>query len=118
VTISFCAWRSGAMRTTFHTRPSFSIPRISHADGSSSRRPRPWAADRGKAWWLWCQASPSDGSASQKTLVEWSSTSKRRWPKKWQTELIDHVTWWMKKIRTRPPHSRPVSAPVSRPVMR
>ena len=26
-TISFCAWRSGAMRTTFHTRPTRSIAR-------------------------------------------------------------------------------------------
>ena len=26
-------------------------------------------------------------------------------PKKWQTELIDQVTWWTRKIRTGPPHS-------------
>ena len=114
-TISFCAWRSGAMRTTSHTRPSFSIARMTPAEGSSSRRPMPCTAERGKAWWLWCHASPSVGRASQKTLVEWSSTSKRRRPRKWQTELIDHVTWWMKNTRTRPPQSRPVSAPVISP---
>ncbi|MEJ7715909.1 MAG: nitroreductase/quinone reductase family protein [Thermoleophilaceae bacterium] len=38
------------------------------------------ALDRGagKAWWLWCQASPSEGRASQKTLVDLSSVSNRR----------------------------------------
>ena len=87
-TISFWAWRSGVIATTFHTRPTFSIAADDHADGSSSQRPRPWRAERGNAWWLWCQDSPSDGSASHQTLVDWSSTSKRRRPKKWQTELI------------------------------
>jgi hypothetical protein len=42
---------------------------------------------------LWCHDSPSEGSASQKTLVEWSSTSKRRRPKKWQIELTDRSAW-------------------------
>src|SRR5215207_8289331 len=62
-----------------------------------------WTAERGNAWWLWCQDSPNDSSDSQKTLVEWSSTANRRVPKKWQTELIDQVTWWSRKIRTAPP---------------
>ena len=43
---------------------------ITSAEGSSSQRRRPCTAERGKAWWLWCQDSPSEGSASQKTLVE------------------------------------------------
>ena len=58
---------------------------------------------------MWCQDSPNESSESQKTLVEWSSTAKRRVPKKWQTELIDQVTWWSMKIRTAPPQSAPVS---------
>ena len=61
--------------------------RMTAADGSSSQARRPCAAERGKAWWLWCQASPSDGSASQKTFVEWSSTAKRRRP----GEVADRV---------------------------
>ena len=44
-----------------------------------------------------------------------SSTGPRRRsggaPKKWQTELIDQVTWCCRKMRTKPPQSRPVSAP-------
>ena len=92
---------------------------MSHADGSrpDSAFDRPCCAERGNVWWLWCHASPKLGSASHHTFVEWSSTAKRRRPKKWQIELIDHVTWCSRKIRTRPPQSRPVSAPLSRPVM-
>src|SRR3712207_7427561 len=71
------AWRSGEMRTTFHARPSFSMPRMTSAERSTSYQRRPWAAERGNAWWLWCHASPSEGTASQATFVEWSSTSKR-----------------------------------------
>jgi hypothetical protein len=56
--------------------PTMIVPEM-----SISRRRRPWCAERGNAWWLWCQASPSDGSASQATLVDWSATSKRRRPK-------------------------------------
>ena len=41
---------------------------------------RPWKAERGKAWWLWCQASPSEASESHQTFVEWSSAAKRRAP--------------------------------------
>ena len=85
-------------------------------DGSSSQRRRPWTAERGKAWWLWCQASPREASESHQTLVEWSSVAKRRRPWKWQIELIDQVMWWTKKIRTSPPQSSPVSAPASVPV--
>ena len=69
-------------------------------------------------WWLWCQDSPIENGASQKTLVEWSSTSKRRVPKKWQTELIDQVMWWARKIRTGPPHSAASNAPRPVPVTR
>ena len=32
----FCAWRSGVIRTTFQARPTFSIARITSADGSTS----------------------------------------------------------------------------------
>src|SRR3954452_24208664 len=86
---------------------------ISAAEMSTSHHFRPCLADRGNAWWLWCQDSPKDGSASQKTLVEWSSVAKRRRPKKWQTLLIDHVTWCSIDTRTRPPHSSAVSGPCS-----
>ena len=57
---SRCCWRSGEIRTTFHARPSRCIAQMIAPDGSSSQRRRPWTAERGKAWWLWCQASPSE----------------------------------------------------------
>ena len=43
------SWRSGEMRTTFLATPSFSSAVITSAEGSSSQRRRPWAAERGKA---------------------------------------------------------------------
>ena len=63
------------------------------ADGSSSHARRPCAAERGNAWWLWCQDSPSDGSASQNDVRRVVLDVEAPRPKKWQTELIDHVTW-------------------------
>ncbi len=63
------------IRTTFHAQPTRTIPRMIQPDGSSSNQRIPWLAARGNAWWLWCQASPSDGSASQATFVDRSSTS-------------------------------------------
>ena len=92
-----------------------SIARMSQADGSSSQRPQ---AVGGRARERVVVVVPRLAERRQRqpeTLVEWSSMSKRRRPKKWQTELIDHVTWWTKKTRTRPPQSSPVSAPVSAP---
>ena len=82
------------MRTTLRARPSFSRPLITSAEGSSacSQRRSPWAAERGNAWWLWCQDSPNESSDSQATLVDWSSVSNRRVPRKWQTELTLHVS--------------------------
>ena len=73
------------------------------AEMSSSHHFRPWTAERGKAWWLWCQDSPSENGASHQTLVDLSSMSKRRRPKMWQIEFTDQVTWWTKKMRTSPP---------------
>jgi len=35
----------------------------------------------------------------------------------WQIELMLHVTWCSRKIRTAPPHSSPLSAPAQVPVM-
>ena len=46
---AFIAWRSGLIRTTFHASPSFSSPRITSAEGSTSKRRRPWAAEVGNA---------------------------------------------------------------------
>jgi hypothetical protein len=48
-TAAFAAWRSALTRTTFHASPSFSGPRITSAEGSTSKRRRPWAADVGNA---------------------------------------------------------------------
>ena len=92
--------------------PTRSIAQMTIGEMSISKRPRPWRAERGKAWWLWCHDSPNVGIASQATFVDLSSTSKRRRPKKWQTELIDHVAWCRKNIRTKPAHSSVHSAPV------
>ena len=95
---SFCAWRSARSRTRSTPARDSRRPPMSAAEGSISYHFRPWRAERGNAWWLWCQASPSDGRASQNTFVDSSSTSNRRRPKKWQTELIDQVTWCSRKI--------------------
>ena len=73
VAASFARARSGVTLTTSQASPTRARPRISQPEGSSSYQRRPWKADCGKAWWLWCQASPSDGSASQKTFVDSSS---------------------------------------------
>ena len=78
---SLACWRSGVIRTTFLAMPTFSIAQMSIAEMSTSNLPRPWRAERGKAWWLWCQDSPKVGIASQATFVDLSSTSKRRLPK-------------------------------------
>src|SRR4029453_5410670 len=100
----------------FLASPTFSIAPINKAEGSISQRRRPWTAERGKAWWLWCQDSPRKGSPNQNTFVERSLVSKRRLPKKWHTEFTLHVTWCTKKMRTRPPHRNAVSAPARVPV--
>ena len=109
------ACRSGEMRTTFQARPTRSSAPITQAEGSISRRRRPCTAERGKAWWLWCQDSPKEISESHATFVLWSSSGKRRRPKKWHTELMDQVTWWSRNARTRPPHTRPRTAPSTPP---
>jgi hypothetical protein len=110
---SFAAWRSGEMRTTVWISLRRSMTLMTAAEMSISHGLRPWTAERGNAWWLWCQDSPNVGIASQATFVDLSSTSKRRRPKKWQTELIDHVAWCRKNIRTKPAHSSVHSAPDS-----
>ena len=48
---AFALIRSGATRTTFQARPTFSSAQITAADGSRSRSARrnPWAAEVGKA---------------------------------------------------------------------
>ncbi len=77
-------WRSGAIRTTFQASPTRSIAEIVNPETSISHQRRPWSALRGKARWLWCHDSPSEGIASHVTLVERSVMSNRRLPKKWQ----------------------------------
>ena len=90
---------------------------MTSALGSSMRSYQriPCAADVGNAWWLLCHASPKDSGASQARLRDSSPVSKRLRPKKWHSELIEYVTWCSSRIRTAPPHSRPVSAAVSVP---
>ena len=46
---SFAACRSGGTRTTSHARPSSSSTRMNAAEGSTSQRRRPCAAEVGKA---------------------------------------------------------------------
>ena len=72
---------------------------------SSSQGRRPWNAEEGKAWWLWCQDSPKEIHESHQTLRDSSLTRNRREPTKWQTELTDQVMWWSRKIRIRPPQN-------------
>src|SRR5579872_84966 len=79
---SLAACRSGLTRTTSQASPSRSSVRITTADGSSSKRPRPCSADVGNAWWLLCHASPSDSGASHARLRDSSSVVNRRLPKK------------------------------------
>ena len=90
---------------------------MNRPETSGSYQRRPCLAERGNAWWLWCQPSPNESSATQVTLVDSSSVSKRRRPKKWQTEFTLQVTWCRTNTRTKPPHSSAVAAPASVPVM-
>ena len=89
--------------------------RAGAAGGSRGRRGRaPRASGRGtpeegKAWWLWCRTRRAR-SDSHQTLRDSSLTRKRREPTKWQTELTDHVMWWRRKIRIRPPQNSACSA--------
>ena len=80
--------RSGETRTTSQTRLTFSSESITSAEMSIWKRPRPWVAEVGKAWWLLCQASPRVGIAISARLREWSVVSKSRLPKTWQSELM------------------------------
>ena len=102
------ACRSGEMRTTSQTSPTFSIAVMTHAEGSISQRPMPCAADVGNAWWLLCHASPIVSGASHIRLRDSSFVANLRRPKKWQSELIEYVEWCRTRTRTAPPHSRPV----------
>ena len=60
-----------------------------------------------------CQDSPNEGMASQATFRDLSRTSKSSLPKVWQTELMDHVTWCSRQIRTRLAQKNAVRAPAS-----
>ena len=80
--------RSGLTRTTSQTRSTFSRPSITSAEMSTCQRSRPWVAEVGKAWWLLWKASPRVGIAISARLRDWSSVSKSRRPKKWQSELM------------------------------
>ena len=102
--------------TTFQASPSRCIARITQPPGSTSHQRSPCSAERGKAWWLWCHDSPNEGSASQKTFVDWSSVLNRRRPKKWQIELIEKVTWCTRKMRTSPAQNSAVRPPASSPL--
>src|SRR6478752_4395494 len=69
---SFCCWRSGVISTTFQASFVRRIARITQPVGSRRRSHarRPWNAERGNVWWLWCQDSPIESRESQATLVE------------------------------------------------
>src|SRR5919107_4800357 len=55
---------AGEKRTTSHARPRRSSARITMLDRSICHHFRPCTEDVGNAWWLLCQDSPNDGSAS------------------------------------------------------
>ena len=115
----FEACRSRGIRTTFQASPSFSSPVITQPPGSraASKRRIPWNADVGNAWWLLCHDSPNEIRLSNHTLRLWSAVSKCRRPQKWQTELIENVTWWSRKIRIAPPQRSAVNAPCQVPAI-
>src|SRR5262249_57139154 len=73
----------------------------------------PWRAQVGSEWCRLCQDSPKEGMASQATFRDLSRTSKSSWPKVWQTELMDQVTWCSRQIRTRLAQKNAVRAPAS-----
>ena len=54
-------------------------------------RRRPWRAEVGKAWWLWCQPSPSDTSATSQLSRLSSSVAKGGRPYMWQIEFTLQV---------------------------
>src|SRR5665811_947509 len=71
----------------------------------------PWRAQVGLAWCRLCQDSPIDRIASHQTLADLSWLVKGRSPMAWQIELIDHVTWWSRPMRTSDPQKKAVAAP-------
>ena len=73
----------------------------------------PWRAQVGSEWCRLCQDSPKEGMASHATFRDLSRTSKSSWPKVWQTELMDQVTWCSRQTRTRLAQKNAVRAPAS-----
>ena len=68
-------------------------------------------ASAGWAWWLLCHEPPTDSGARAATLRLLSRVRCGRLPRVWPIELTPQVTWSSRKIRARPPHSRPPTAP-------
>src|SRR5438128_994252 len=64
---------------------------ISSHDGSNSYHARPWRAEVGCAWWLLCQPSPNEISATHQLLRESSRVAKRRAPHMCVAEFTSHV---------------------------
>ena len=89
-----CSWRSGLIRTTSQARPSFSSRVMSARRCRSPTSASPAGRRAGTRGGCGATTRPATGSRARTTFVDWSSISKRRLPKKWQTELIDQVTWW------------------------
>ena len=111
---SFCAWRSGRDLDDVpgEAEPS-ACPPISAAERSISHQRRPW---RGRARERVVVVVPGLAERRRaRARTRWSTGPRRRSggvPKKWQTELIDQVTWCSRKMRTKPPQSRPVQRAV------
>src|SRR5687767_11617016 len=95
----------GVGTLTFQTRPTMRIPRITRPPTLRCQGLSPRKGDVANAWWLRCQDSPNEIHDSNQTLRDSSWTRNRRAPTKWQTELTDHVMWWSRKIRIRPPQN-------------
>src|SRR5688500_2793494 len=98
-------------RRTFQAKPVSSIARITSQLKSNCHQASPWRAEVGKAWCELCQPSPRPNNPHSQLFRESSPTSYSLRPKTWQIELIDQVMWCVMKIRTRPPQTRPSSAP-------
>src|SRR5437899_11016551 len=77
---------------------------ISSHDGSNSYQASPWRAEVGWAWWLLCQPSPKEISATHQLLRESSRVAKRREPHIWVAEWTSQVACRPKTMRTHMPH--------------
>src|ERR1017187_6937173 len=82
-------------------------------DGSNSYQASPCRAEVGWAWWLLCQPSPNEMSATHQLLRESSRVANRRAPHMWVAEFTSQVACRPKTMRKKVVHSRMRQPPIA-----